>query len=498
MRLLEHISIAETIRRLREARQFLIIASMRRKILKAIRWTALIAGALVAVAAALILAFFTHFYPSPPKAGYPHPADALAGQRQDLDYFAGLIAQDRAFSAPAREEASRRLAALNALPMPLDHAHLRVALMQIVALADNGHSRLGFDPAAAPKELPVRVLAFPDGLYVMRAAGAPELLGGRLVEIDGMPIDEVMRRLEALRGGTPQWRRAYASLYLYYQDFLYGTDIAQDPDKSTWTVESPSGARVTRTLEAKEQPESAPYAYVKRWLSSEPFAGMTEGWQVFQADSGLPLSLQDFDIAFRRRRLANSCVMFLQYKSNDDEGSQSIRAFSAETAADMRGRPPCQLIMDLRYDDGGNYLKTAGFMRSLSELIAPNGRIFLLLGPATFSAGIVSAAFIKQAGGDRVVILGEPVGDRLQFLSEGNRGCLPNYLLCVSYATGKHDYQHPCHDLKVCFWPNYLYPTRVRSLDPDETIPLTFAQWRAGRDPVFERALSLASVGGNR
>ena len=121
-----------------------------------------------------------------------------------------------------------------------------------------------------------------------------------------------------------------------------------------------------------------------------------------------------------------------------------------------------------------------------------------MLGPATFSAGIVSAAFIKQAGADRVVILGEPVGDRLQFLSEGNRGCLPNYPLCVSYATGKHDYQHPCHDLKVCFWLNYLYPTRVRSLDPDETIPLTFAQWRGGRDPVYERAWSLASAGENR
>ena len=99
MRILDHISIGKAIRRLREARQFLIIASMRRKILKALGWTALIAGAVVAVAAALILAFFLHFYASPPKAGYPHPADALAGQRQDLDYFARLIGQDRAFSA---------------------------------------------------------------------------------------------------------------------------------------------------------------------------------------------------------------------------------------------------------------------------------------------------------------------------------------------------------------------------------------------------------------
>ena len=106
----------------------------------------------------------------------------------------------------------------------------------------------------------------------------------------------------------------------------------------------------------------------------------------------------------------------------------------------------------------------------------------------------MSAAFIKQAGGDRVTILGEQIGDRLQFLSEGRRSCLPNFPVCVSYATGKHDYQHRCTDLNVCFWLNYLYPTRIRSLDPNETIPLSFSQWREGRDPLFARAWALATA----
>ena len=51
----------------------------------------------------------------------------------------------------------------------LDRPHFRVSLMQIVALADNGHSRIENEPSAGPKELPLRVAAFSDGLYVMRA-----------------------------------------------------------------------------------------------------------------------------------------------------------------------------------------------------------------------------------------------------------------------------------------------------------------------------------------
>ncbi len=74
-------------------------------------------------------------------------------------------------SAPpaARAEAGRRLDALEALGALLDRPHFRASLMRIDALADNGHSRVGNERNAAPLELPVRVEAFSDGLYVVRA-----------------------------------------------------------------------------------------------------------------------------------------------------------------------------------------------------------------------------------------------------------------------------------------------------------------------------------------
>ncbi len=101
-------------------------------------------------------------------------------------------------------------------------------------------------------------------------------------------------------------------------------------------------------------------------------------------------------------------------------------------------------------------------------------------------------AFVKHAGLRQVVILGEPVGDRLVFFSEGGSGCLPNARLCVAYETGKHDYQHACTDWDVCFWLNYLFEYRVDSLDPDEVISLSFKDWRAGVDRVLDRAIALA------
>ena len=465
---------------------------MDRKFWRLGRWIA--GGAVVIVAlGAGLYAMFLHFYPSAPKKDYPQPAGALEAQRQDLDYFAKLIALDRAFTPAAWAEANRRIASLEKLPAPLDRPHFRVALMQIDALADNGHSKVGYDDAANPKELPVRVAIFSDGLYVMRATVEnADLLGGRVFSVDGKPIDAVMARLETLRGGTPQWKKAYASMYLWMQDMIYGLGIAPDMSHSTWTVVAPSGGTITRTLTAYTRPKDEPYVYIKRWVSSELLKGMAKEWRAYQPDHPLPVTLQDYDKTFRRIRLPHSCTALVQFKSNEDENGESISQFITATETDLSANKPCNVILDLRFDDGGNYMNTYGFANRLPDLVAPGGHIYLLTGPSTFSAGITTTAFVKQAGGERVTILGEPVGDRMQFFSEGGRGCLPNYALCVAYETGKHDYQNPCTKLDICFWPNYWYAVRVKSLDPDETIAQSFEDWRAGRDPVFDRAIRLA------
>lgn len=441
------------------------------------------------VGGGLAYAMFKHFNPAPPKADFPRPANELEAQRQDLSYFRKLIALDRSYEPATRKGAEQRIAMLESLKAPLDHPHFRVALMTILALADNGHTHLD---SPKSRKLPVRVGVFSDGLYVVRTTEASSaLLGGRLVAIDGKPIDVVMGRLEQLRGGTAAWRRQYAAFYLADQEILFGADIARDPEHSQWTVATPEGINTTLMLNALPPLDHEAFVFTKRWVSSEPVQGMGDGWRAEQLDQTLPITLREFDSAFRRMRLGNSCAMLIQLKSNNDVGNQSIKDFIVATSADMRSNRPCAAVLDLRYDDGGNYLKTAGFAKDLPDLITPGGHIYLLTGPATFSAGITTAAFVKQSGGDRVTILGESVGDRLAFFSEGNRGCLPNYPLCVSYARGKHDYAHPCSDWDVCFWLNKLYPVHVTTLEPDETITMSFSEWRQGRDPVFERVVAL-------
>jgi hypothetical protein len=317
-----------------------------------------------------------------------------------------------------------------------------------------------------------------------------DLLGGRLVSIDGMPFPEIARRLDALRGGLPGFRRENGTLYVIVQDILYGAGIAKAPMRSTWTVQLSSGALVTRTLAAYRMPKSGDEPDTGyRWTSIAPVA---KGWLGYAPASGtLPISRQHLERIFEDLAIPGSCARYVRLQDIIDTDGQQIAPFLKNTETDIAAHPPCAVILDLRGNGGGNYTNAWHFAHALPKLTK---HTYILTDPDTFSAAITTTAFFKETGGETVTILGEPIGDKLAFVAEGSSGCLPNSKLCDTYATGKHVYNGPCTDWDVCYWVNWLYPVRVKSLGPDEMIVEHFADWNAGRDTPYERALALANA----
>jgi hypothetical protein len=469
-----------------------------------LRRLAFVAGggilAAIATVGGLILAFLANFHLSAPKLNYPAPLTTLEAQRQDLDYFGKAMALDRAFLPSARAVAEARLNALKSLPMALPSPRLHVALMQLMALADNGHSRVGAITAQGTFILPVRVTRFAEGFYVMRtAASYRDMLGGRLESVDGQAIEQVVSELETLRGGVEAFRGENVAQYVVNQDLLYGVAVAKDREGSTWTVSLPDGQLITRRLEAYpllmgDEPPSG-----EQWLSPETTRGVGRDWVAVRPLSGsVPETWRGIDNPFRLFSAAGSCAQVVRLKSISDTDGHQIAPFltAAETA--LRSHPPCAVILDLRGDGGGDYTNSWHFAHALPGLLAPGGHIFILTDSLTFSAAITTAAFVKDAGGKRVTIIGEPVGDRLSFFSEGGSACLPNLKVCVYYQTGKHDYGHACNDWRECFWLNWFYPVRVKSLQPDVVVPRKFADWYASRDAAYSTAVQLATVASDR
>jgi hypothetical protein len=462
--------------------------------------SALILGGVLAttavIAAAIVFAFLANFHHFAPRASYAAPKSPLEAQRQDLDYFDRAMALDRSFSPATRASAEARVAALKSAALPLPPAELQVALMQVMASADNGHSRMRPTGDRGTLVLPIRVTRFAEGFYVMRAiAPDSDLLGGRIENIDGMAFDEILPRLETLRGGVEGFRRENAAIFIVVQDLLFGLGIAEQSRTSVWTVRLPDGRLVTRRLVAYSlrKGEQLPHGF--RSLSTEPLTGVERDWIAYRPQTGAPPETwRQFDTHFRLFRAGGSCAEVMRLQHIGDADGQEIGPFLASTEATLREHPPCALILDLRGDTGGDYTETWHFAHALPGLLGARGQILILTDPETFSAAITTAAFVKDAGGSRVTIIGEPVGDRLSFFSEGGDACLPNLKVCVDYQAGKHDYAHACNDWHECYWLNWLYPVHVTSLQPDVFVARRFEDWNAGRDAAYARSLEIVSA----
>jgi hypothetical protein len=467
------------------------VRTILRRVVRILASAALI---LVVIVGGLNLAFHFNFHRAAPDASYPPPASPLEAQQQDVDYFAKVIARDRAFLPVERETAEARITALRALPNALPPPTLHVALMQVMALADNGHSRMDATADQAALIVPLRVTRFAEGFFVTRAATAyRDMLGGRVASIDGHPIDQILLQLDTLSGGVEAFRRENDATFIIVQDLLYGLGIATDPKASTWTVVLSDGRTVTRRLDAYSMHKGDGIPPSGRWLSPEPNKGVEQDWGAYRPQSAeLPDTWRDLDNPFRIFPAAGSCAQVVRLQSIGDVGNQRIAPFLATAEATLRAHPPCAVILDLRGDGGGDYTNAWHFAHALPGLLAPGGRIFMLTNSQTFSAAITTAAFVKDAGGDRVTIIGEPVGDRLSFFSEGSKACLPHLKLCAYPQTAKHDYQNPCNNWRECFWLNWFYPVRVKSLQPDIVAPLRFEEWSTGHDAAYETAVELA------
>jgi hypothetical protein len=223
----------------------------------------------------------------------------------------------------------------------------------------------------------------------------------------------------------------------------------------------------------------------ERLLSPDPIPTET-GWVPALKVENAPLAFHDGNEFFRVAPLLDGEVLYVQFRVNSNAGGQDIDAFQRRAVSLIQLHQPLDLVLDLRFDTGGDLLKTIEFMRTLPERVP--GHVYLLISRYTFSAGILSASVVKKSAADRVVLVGEPPGDRLRFWSEGGNACLPHAGFCLRYSTGLFDLQKGCTGEAGCYGDQF--DVNAGDLHPDIEAPFTADDYLAGRDRALDMVLS--------
>lgn len=473
-----------------------------------------------AYAAALLAAFAFMDTSATASASEMAAKDDGRWQREDIAYFREeFLDRDISYAPEARRAAEERLAKL--ARKPTSAAAFAVELCRIAALADNAHTQclsndagrdicrgvaaLGFDRApwcrtlAPDREipdfngLPIAFHPFASGFNVVGAqADHADLLGARLVAVDGRPIGRLLATLRSFAGGTDAHRDEAAAQVLASPQRLHAAGLAKRDDAVRYDFVGTNGAKLSRAFSAESS-------------SGGP-------WKALPDPEEAAWAFQQPENPFRYRDAPDIDAFVVQLRKTFDDGERKIADFLEEAESRRKALGRRHVVLDMRFNGGGNFLLVRDFMARWPGRTP--GRFFVLTGRQTFSAAIASIAYLKQAGKERVTIVGEPVGDRMMFFSDGLPIRLPHSGRYFLPAVVRMDYRGGCMDYRDCAEPIAQpgreaaqgalpmrgrvarMPLAVQSLAPDISAPWTVGAWTKGKDPMLEAVA--ASIGSGK
>lgn len=367
-----------------------------------------------------------------------------------------LVPPDR--WAAAVDDAAARIAGAGA-----DEAV--VELMRLAALpgrtsGGDGHSGVfPLDSVGRSFHLfPLRLYSFPDGYYVVAAPGHEDLVGARLVSIDGTPAGDVASLVEPLvPRDNDMTVRARLPQFLMVAEVLHGLGVIDDPTAAEVVLER----------------DGTTFAEQLGTIHGDDYAKATGTWHPMIPPSlpagGRALYLRRADREWWSAYLPREHVVFVQYNRTLGDSF----ALGRRLAKLVRRHDPHGVVLDLRHNPGGENDASAGLLEALGRL--RHVPLAILVGRSTFSAaGYLSLHLQKVAN---PVFVGEPTGFSTRFFGDPVAGTLPGTGLHVN-AGGVE-------------WDEGRDGAYDEPLLPDVEATLSARDYFAGKDPVLERALRM-------
>ena len=390
------------------------------------------------------------------------PKDRVESWSQDLDALVQrFLHYDRSFSSGERARFIEDIDALRGELPKLDDAQVMMRMASAVALARNAHTRLYLlRNRTELRRLPIRLWWFRDGLYIVRTTPAyKQLLGCRVDAFNGTIARQARDVVSAGFAGNPSWKD-YRSVYsLTSPETLHGFGITPDVEHVDIDV---SQCAVTRAR-IEPLPLLKKSKATEAWWDLSPVhKDADHEWVHVLKDA--PLYLRDPNHNYWYAYLPESGIFYLQY--NRASVDEPEKAFAERALAEFDAHEVKGLVVDLRFNTGGDNSVLADFMRQLQEKSAKVPR-WVITGRATFSAGIAHLAAWKIPN---VTFVGEPAGDGTAFWSEGGNIILPNSHLYAHFANGEQRYDVP-------------------TIAPDIPVAQTSEEYVKGKDAAMEAIL---------
>ena len=401
-----------------------------------------------------VAVIFAGLVQSPPDQWHQDLQALSTGLKAPGIRFAGGIAtrgqKDFAVLYPNFD---REIQSIEADVPKLSDAEILLRVMRLIASAHVAHNRV--QPPAGMgffNRLPVNFHWFADGLAVSGAT--PEYgaaLGARVLSIGGLKPDQLLTSLEP---------------YVSYENDAELRQGAADLMNARGVIEHlqlvDSDSHVTLEVEkAGGEPIKFSLPFVPAGVEK------TNIWD--RIPPPVPLYRSHPRVYYWHEFLADSATLFVQYNRCENDRKLPFAEFAKKVLADADSRAVKRVVVDLRWNGGGNSRVISPLISGLASRRKALGPVFVLIGPSTFSSAVDNAVELQRTLAARLV--GEPSGGMPGGYGEVATLTLPNSKLVIRYTTKAFGI------------------SGAKTLTPDVSAPFLLAEFVAGHDPALVAAI---------
>lgn len=416
---------------------------------------------------------------------YPAPRDRSERWNQDLDTLLQRFAVlDRSLSPAERVHFAEAVEAIRSSLDQLSDAQVIMQIASAIAIADEPHTRLLLlRNATELRRLPIRIWWFQDGLYIIRTTAEYRgLLGCRLDQFDGLPARQARDLVGRAFAGNPSWRDYLTTYTLTSPEALHGLGVTRQLDQVEIGV---SGCRQAGRRTVRPMPLVRSGRTVESWWDLSPLRESPHGIGAHvlgDGRRGLPLYLRNPTANYVFEHLPESGALYFQFNRSDNADGETMAAFGERLLREIEVRRPRALVLDVRFNTGGNLSLSRELFQRLNERTANVAR-YVITGRTTFSAGI--SAIGQFLSGGPATIVGELPGDDIDHWSEGGYVRLPNSGIEVDFQTVFHSYsRQPCPRDISCV------EMSIDSIEPTLIVSPSWQYYLAKRDVAMDAVLA--------